>query len=368
MRLLTSTAALLALATPLAAQDYIYGSWPPSSDYLNETTLPEAFELISEATDGDVSWELIAGGQLADGRGTLTAVSDNLMQAGLAIPVYTPEAMPSFTLLYSVVVPGDDPVAVAGAAAETVFRNCPSCLEEARDEGVLPLGGFASASYRLMCTSPVATLADLAGKRVRSTGGYGEIATIAGATPTSVTLTEAVGLLQRGGLDCLMAAREWLQTYGYGEYARYVTDLPLGNSAPAIGLLMNRDAFMDLTPEQQQAHLRASAYITAKHTIGNYVLRDQESFEAQQEVNDVELVAAGEDLTALVEGFAEQDRERLVAAGQTLGVEDPAAILDAYAANVEKWRALSAEIGTDVDAFTDALMREVFEGLDPASL
>ncbi|MFV0386638.1 TRAP transporter substrate-binding protein DctP [Paracoccus sp. (in: a-proteobacteria)] len=350
------------------AQSPIYGSWPPASDYLNTDTLPQAFQMIAEETGGSVQWELISGGQLADGRGTLAAVSDGLMQGGLQIPVYTPEAMPSLTLLYSIVVPGSDPVAVAAAAVETVFQDCPSCLDEARANNVMILGGFSSAPYYLMCTSPVASLADLKGKRVRATGGYGEMAAAGGATPMSVTLTEAVGLLQRGGLDCLMAVREWLQTFGYGEYARHVSDLPLGIAAPAVGLLMNRDAFAELSPEEQQATLRASAFITAKHTIGNYVLRDQESFEKQQQVNGVELVPPTDDLTALAEDWITQDRKRLIEIGAQLGVPDPEALIDAYLANVEKWRPITAEIGNDVDALTLRLWDDVLSHVDPAAL
>jgi TRAP-type transport system periplasmic protein len=362
-------AGILSLAANTASgQNMIYGSWPPASDYLNEVTLPEAFEAIARDTNGEVTWELIAGGQLADGRGTFSAVSDGLMEAGLAIPVYVPDAMPSLTLLYSVVVAGDDPVATAGAALETLFLECDGCLDEARNLNALPLGGFASASYRLMCTSPVASLSDMSGLRIRATGGYGEIATLAGANPMSVTLTDAVSLLQRGGLDCLMAAREWLQTYGYGDFAKYVTDVPLGTTGPAIGFYMNRDAFAGMSTENKSVHLRQAAYVSAKHTIGNYLLKDQESFDQQVAQNGVQLVEADDELRDLVLSFPERDRERLINAGNTLGVSDPAAILDAYARNVEKWRQLSEEIGDDVDAFAEVLWQEVFSKVDPDAL
>ncbi|SFJ90939.1 TRAP transporter substrate-binding protein DctP [Celeribacter neptunius] len=354
--------------TPVMAETPIYGSWPPASDYLNTDTLPAAFSMIEEETGGDVTWDLIAGGQLADGRGSLAAVGDGLMQGGLQIPVYTPGAMPSLTMLYSVVVPGNDPVAVAGAVSETLFLDCAECLAEEKENNVLPLGPFASASYRLMCTEPVASMADLKGKRIRATGGYAEMAAMGGATPMAVTLTEAVSLLQRGGLDCLMAAREWLQTYGYGEYAKQVTDLPLGVASPAVGLLMNREAFLDMSPEAQQAHLRASAYVTAKHTIGNYVERDQESFAHQQAEMGVELVAPGADLTAMVGGFIEEDKARLIENGKALGLKDPATLIDSYLANVEKWRGYSAEIDGDVEAFAAKLWDEVYSKLDPSSL
>lgn len=350
------------------AQDFIYGSWPPASDYLNTDTLPGAFDIISEETGGEVTWELIAGGQLADPRGTLAQVGDDLMQSGLAIPVYTPGAMPTLTLLYSIVVPGNDPVATAGAAAETVFLNCPECLADAKDNNVLPLGGFASASYRLMCTSPVASVADMEGKRIRATGGYGEMTAMGGGIPTSTTLPESVGLLQKGGLDCLMASREWLKTFGYGEYAKHVTDLPLGTTAPALGFVMNYDAFADLSTEAKSAHLRASAYVTAKHTIGNYVVKDEETFQAQVAENGVAYVEPEADLVALVEGFAEADRDRLIENAEQLGVSDPATLIDTYFAAVEKWQGISQEIGPDVDAFAEKLWDEVYSKLDPDAL
>lgn len=354
------------MTTAAVAQSPIYGSWPPASDYLNTDALPEAFAQIEKETG--IKWELISGGQLADGRGTLSAVTDDLMQAGLQIPVYNPDAMPSLTLLYSIVVPGDNTAAVAAAAAETLFLNCPTCVDEARENNVVSFGGFASSSYRLMCTSPVSSMADLKGKRVRATGGFAEIASMAGATPTSTTLTDAVGLLQKGGLDCLMATREWLQTYGYGEYAKHVTDLPLGNSAPALGFLVNRDYFMGLSADEQKSMMRASARVTARHTIGNYVLRDEESFANQVKVNGVQLVAPAEDLSALVNGFAETDRARLISAGERLGVADPAKLIDTYFAAVEKWKPIAAEIGNDVDKFSERLWDEVFSKVDPSTL
>ena len=46
------------------------------------------------------------------------------------------------------------------------------------------------------------SLAELKGKRIRATGGGAEMFKLAGAVPIGATLTEAVSLLQRGGMDC----------------------------------------------------------------------------------------------------------------------------------------------------------------------
>ena len=63
-----ATAAAITLATgQVSAEQLTYGSWVPAADWLNSNALPETFKRIEEATGGDVTWELIPGGQLAGG-------------------------------------------------------------------------------------------------------------------------------------------------------------------------------------------------------------------------------------------------------------------------------------------------------------
>ena len=66
---------------------------------------------------------------------------------------------------------------------------------------------------------------------------------MAGMVPVGATLVEAVGLLQRGGLDCQHGIVDWLRTFGYADFAKHVMDYPLGLSGPALGFLMNRDTW-----------------------------------------------------------------------------------------------------------------------------
>ena len=70
----------------------------------------------------------------------------------------------------------------------------------------------------------------------------------------------------------------------------------------------------------------------------------------------------------MVEGFAEHDRARLIEVGTRLGVSDPEALIETYLAAVERWRPVTAELGTDVEAWTQRLWDEVFAQVDPSSL
>ena len=115
-------AALAATMPASAQQELVYGNWTPPREYQNVHAMPHIFAEIEKETKGAIKWKLIAGGQLADGKGTFTAVKDGIMQAGLGIATYAPNTVPSLYLIYSTVVLGhNDVVAATGAALEVFY-------------------------------------------------------------------------------------------------------------------------------------------------------------------------------------------------------------------------------------------------------
>jgi TRAP-type C4-dicarboxylate transport system substrate-binding protein len=365
---LVAVGALVVSTCATSAQELVYGSWVPASDYLNSNALPLGFKQIEEETKGAVKWKLIPGGQIADGKGTFNAVKDGLMQGGLAIAVYVPNVVPSNALLYSTVIPGDDVVAATGAGTEVMLLNCPSCLEEYKKINALPLSPYSGAASVFMCTKPVKTVEELKGKRIRATGAAVELVNIAGGVPVGATLTEAVSLLQRGGIDCIYGVPEWLKTFAFGDFAKHVVDYPLGVLSPVVAFMMNRESFQKLTADQKAAHLRAAARITAVHSIGNFIVKNDESYKEAVATKGVQKIAVGKDFDELMAKYKAGERARNVKVAKDFGVADPDAILDAYAKAIEKWSKLSKDIGRDPDKFTEALWREVYSRLDPAKL
>ena len=357
-----------ALQPANAQQELIYGSQVPAADYLNSHALPAGFKLIEEETKGAIRWKVIPGGQIADGKATFTAIKDGLMQAGLGIPTYAPNLLPSNAMLYSTVIPGDDVVAAAGAGTETLLLDCPSCLEEYKNIGSIPLSPYPGAASIFMCTKPVRTVEDLKGKRIRGIGAAAELIKLAGGIPVGATLVDTISLLQRGGIDCNYGLPEWLKTYGFGEVAKYVVDYPLGVLSPVVAFLISRDTFHKLTPEQKIIHLRAAARIAAVHAIGNFIVRNEESYKYAIANMGVQKIAVGKDFDELMAKYKAGERERNVRVAKGFGVADPEAILDAYARAIEKWQKLSKDIGRDPDKLTEALWREVYSKLDPAKL
>jgi len=374
MRRIASAAfgfSLVLLATGAAsAVELVHGSWPPAGEYLNRVTLPKIFADIAKETNNQITWKLVPGGQLADPKATFQAAGEGLMHAGLGIVTYVPNLIPSLNAIYSTVVFGDDIVAASGAAVETITLNCPSCVAEAKKINLVLLSGWTSSPYQLACREPVKSLAELKGKRVRATGGSTELMNMAGAVPISATLPEAVGLLQRGGLDCQFGVHTWLKTFGYADFAKHITDFPLGMTGPAIGMLMNRDAWNKMTPDQKKVHLKASSRISAELALGQFVIENEQILNEIKQSKGVQVVPVTNkaEWEAVTAKYDAAQREKNVADAKRFGVADPAAVIDAYAKARTKWAAMSKGIGRDIDKFADAIWNEVYSKVDPAKL
>jgi TRAP-type C4-dicarboxylate transport system substrate-binding protein len=271
-------------------------------------------------------------------------------------------------MLYSTVILGDDVVAAAGAGTETLLLHCPSCLEEYKKLNAIPLSPYPGSASVFMCTKPVKSVADLKGKRIRATGAAVDLVKLAGGIPVSVTLPDTVSILQRGGIDCTYGVPEWLKTYSFGEFAKFVPDYPLGVLSPVVAFLMRRDTFRQLTHEQKVIHLKAAARIAAVHTIGNFVIKNEQSYAYAVEKMGVQKIPVGKDFDDLMAKYKAGEREHNISVAKGFGVADPGAILDAYAKATEKWHALSKGIGRDPAKLEEALWREVYSKLDPEKL
>jgi TRAP-type C4-dicarboxylate transport system substrate-binding protein len=351
-----------------AQQEFVYGSWLPPREYMNSVAIPNIFKDIEEQTKGQIKWKLIAGGQLADGKATFSAVQDNLMQAGIAIAVYVPSAAPSLHTLSSTLVFGEDVVAASGAALETMTLNCPTCIDEFKKLNAVGLAGWVAAPYKLLCTTPVKTVEDIKGKRIRATGGNAEMLRAVGGVPVAGTLVEALSLLQRGGLECVLGTTDWLRTIGYADFAKHVTDFSLGMSGPAVGLWLNRDTWNKMSPEVKKIHLRAAARLSAETAIGGFIVNNQNSLEWAIKEKGVQRVAAGKDFEEMIAAYAKAEPERNAKVAKGFGVANPEAIVEAYRKNFVKWQTLSKEIGRDPKKFEEAIMREIYDKVDPAKL
>lgn len=348
--------------------ELVYGSWIPQSDFLNTDALPKAFEQIAKETGGAVKWKIVPGGQLTDQNDTYSAIEGGIMDGGSVIPSANPSLLPSMAMIYSIAVEGQDVVAAAGAAIETVMLDCPSCLAEARAHNAIPLGGGAGSPMVLMCSQPIASAAELKGLKIRTSGAATEIMALAGAETSNISLPEAPALLARKGLDCTTGSYVFLKVFGLSEVTPFVTNFSLGIAAPALALYMNRTSFEALSLEQKKAQLRGAAYLGA--TLSLDLSTRLSGSVLNEEINNhgVKLVEPDIDFQELFDRYKAGERGASIERAIGLGVEKPEAILDAYERNVEKWRKLSDAIGGDTAKLAETLWQEVYSKVDPDSL
>ena len=368
----TLAVGIFAAAQPASAAELIYGSWPPAVEYINSKAMPRLAKNVAEATKGKITWKIIPGGQLANPKTTFDNVKNKVMAAGLAIPTYAPNLLPATaSLIYSNVVFGDHTVAASGAAVETMVLNCPQCLAEFKKQNAVALSGWTTSPYRLACRTPVSSLAELRGKRVRVTGnGNTNLIKMLGAVPVNANLVEAVGLLQRGGIDCTFGVDYWLKAFGYADFAKYVLDYNLGLTGPAIGLYMNRAVWNSFTREEKLLHMKEAAYMSGGLAIGQFIIDNEANRNYVIKNKGVKLLKAKNpaDFEAVVAKFDVEQQKINLAAAKRFRVKNGEKVIAAYRKNLEKWKGFEKEIGRDIQKFADILWREAYSKVDPDKL
>jgi TRAP-type C4-dicarboxylate transport system substrate-binding protein len=370
MRLAVAGAALALVVTgsPGEARDLVFGSWLGANNTTNSVTLQRHFDDVAAATNGEIEWQLIPGGQLASGPGTPEAVKNGLMDGGVTMAPYVPSILPATNLIFSQSLIGDDFLASIGAMNEALMLGCDECHEEFREQNAVGYGGYGVTPYLFLCRGDVATKADLQGKKIRGSGGGVSIIEITGGVPVSMPPNDATTALERGALDCVLGNVQWLESFGYMDVVDTVIQAPMGMGGPPVLMYLNRDMWESLTPEQRKAHIDNAAAAVTYEAFDAQLAGDAEVMEKARE-NGVTFVEGGDEFYEIMEERDSIQYQLNVDNAKAAGVENPEAILDFYLAAYEKWKKLiDEEIGEDRDKFQEAVQREVYDKVDPESL
>lgn len=133
--------------------------------------------------------------------------------------------------------------------------------------------------YGMLCREPVRSIADLKGKRIRSYGtAYPALIEALGATPVSVTTTEAYEALERGILDCTPTGLSYAHGFKYDEVAKYYSAIPLGSSY-GQAIVVNLSMFNKLSDDSKALLLNLGEqypihYATVLNQIADKVRAD----------------------------------------------------------------------------------------------
>lgn len=368
LKLTVALAATLAMAVPAAAQDRTLrvGSGAPPPHPATSHLYNGLIEYLPQESDGKMTAiflgpEVVSLGQMKD------ALQTGLVDVGNLLPLYFPAELPNFALAGELSLSARDPHAVAAALTEYTV-NCASCQDEMSDFGIVFLGSGSSDPYMLLTKEPVTTAADLEGMRLRSGGApYSRWAENFGAVPVSISVLETFEAMSQGTIDGSMASIGDLLAFRLVELVKHVTPVPLGTYFSTSNFATAKGTWADMSVEERQQLARA-----ANSANANFTQRWGYDFAgiAEKAALDagIEFHEADPSLIEAAASFAEADRARAAEISKDrFGMDDAEARVAEFIALIEKWEAISEEVGHDRDAMIEKVWDEVWSKVDFAN-
>ena len=353
---ITPIGALLALgllASPAIAETFTFGSGVPERSSANRAGVLPLLDKITTATDGDVAFNPILGGQLVSLPGALQGIADGVIASGFFITQFHPADLPAASLMSEVTGLGGDPYATIGALNEAFFVTCEQCREDFRKVGVVPVLMQSATPLTMQCTTDVKTKEDLAGLRV-ATIGRPEMrwATSIGMTPVRTSISDILSGLQLGATDCALIGTAWIRSYGLEDTIKSVIEMPQGIITGAVPLAFNAAAWDTISQDNRQAIVDLMPGTLWDYVTGAYVDADEA---VKDSLADKVVFSPGDEaLASAWEAFYAGEPAALKQVAASRGVDDPDALIDGI---VEVFRVWHEELLPQFDGDREAFMR-----------
>mgnify|MGYP000925747666 CR=1 FL=1 len=315
-------------------------------------------EAVKQSSHGDVVWNLVPGGAMGNWVESFEALRNGGLDGASVVDINVASDLPLANVVSNLAMVGEDPRVMAAAVNELTLVKSPALLQDWLEEGVRPLSALSLAPFYLMCTSEVTSLDQVKGKRIRADGAYGLWVTAMGATPVNIQSVELFEAMQRGQVDCAIAAGAWLRSFSLFDVVKSMVNLRLGLFFGAWALAMNEDRWESLTPEQREANRSNLAGIT-RRCVEAYIKEDA-AVMAEATGKGVAVTKPSQDMLDLLAAHRKKEVERVLAQASERGVPGAEPLVNDFLALVEKWKKIVAETGDDYDAYQTALEREIF--------
>lgn len=267
-------AALTVAALPAKAQEVRFANFLPAS--LTQVQVDQWFaDELERRSGGKVRMKIFAAGTMGKPTELLKLVSDGGVHGAATSPGYFPSQMP---LLYAT-----NSLPLASKSAEetsrivhTLYKEMPALQNEMRQNNVHPLFWHVLDPYYLVCRTPVRTLADLKGKKIRSWGeDVPRLFKAAGAVPVNLLPAELYESMQRGTVDCTPYSLSTATSLKLHEVAKYVTFLSIG--APGGWPQFYNLKTWESWPAETRALFNQVAEDARKHELRELAKADEEA-------------------------------------------------------------------------------------------
>lgn len=348
-----------------AETEFRASAWLPPSHPVTKYGYTDWMALIEEQSGGTLKPTLFTGAALLAPADHLSGVRDGIADFGWISGTYTPSDIPEDNTIFQMAFVYTD--YFVGSFAVTEFNMLDEQMQaQWKRNNIVYMSGFSTPPYRLICTSKIESLEDMAGKKIRSTGGLlPEWVRSVGAVPVNVASSESYTGLEKGQLDCATNAADDLRSRSYWDIAKHVTDVELGTYWSINA--GNRDFWQGLDTAQRKVFLDTAAESLVDTGIG--YLSDVQEIVDEAKTKGVTFYTPSESLQNSLLEFKNTAPAFAVTLGaENLGVEGSEDLVARFDAVAKKWEVLLADVDrTDREALLQLLRQEVFDRVDPAT-
>lgn len=306
---------------------------------------------------------------------TSAGIRDGMADMGIVLTPYFPAEYPRTNLVAEISMslelggksPSQAGLIYTGAMSEFIFLHCPECVAEFAQQKQVFLGSAATPPYSLLCRDEVSSLADLKGKRLRTSGAqWARWAESVGANPITMSVNEIYEGLSQGVVDCSVQSTPELSVFRLFEVIDSITLNYPGGVFGGVGAgNINLDTWRGLDDEQRQALLRSAAGLSAHFTWGYETAGVKNEATAKEQ--GISIIQPDEAMREENVAFIRQDMKAIAKAYEKkYGVEDGAAMIETFQGLLKKWSGLIDGVESG-DELADIYWREVFSKVDASS-
>lgn len=226
---------------------------------------------IAKKTNGEIELEYYWAGSLLPASQMASGIASGIADIGMILPPYNPSEFPvaNWASLLGSLVSTDFPASMlqaSAANAEVILSNEDLAKEFERQGLVILTPLFAYPSFDLLCSTPVTTLDEAKGKRVRVGGNlWAAEAQAVGMEPVALPGSDVYQAAQRGMVDCVMQHPPGFVGNSVWEVVKHYTPVQF-TGWNAMYLVMGREKWNSLTEDQRGAILSSAAtYFVSTH-------------------------------------------------------------------------------------------------------
>lgn len=359
--LMAAAALSVAAATSTQARDLTMapGFAPGSTVNLGA----EAFtSRVTELTNGELTFTihpltLLSVPQMLNG------VRDGVADVGVVLPMVFAAQFKEANLIGDLAMLGQSAPAMAGATTEYIM-TCAPCLDEFESNNMIYLGSGSTPDYGIQSTKPFTETADISGAKLRSPNAtFNRWVEHFGGVALTLPGNEIFEAVKQGVVDGALLSAGELHNIRMIDVVKHVTVGVPGGTYNLINIAtINRDLWLDLTPDQRQAMIDASAHAIAVTTMG-YVDGATEALKEAKTLG-IEVHEPSPELAAASKAFVIEDLKQIASIAAERGVPDAEAKIARFRDLVAKWEKLTEGVEPTVESLTELYKAEIFSKLD----